>query len=196
MAVEVARAGFPMDWLADPASPATDVELALLLVNSHDLLEEEPDRLVDLIWLTRAFKAVGHEDIPAALSARDLPRLRRLRDSLRRVFETDDIAEVAATLNPLLEKAKAVPLLVVDADASPGLQVGVGLRGVATLEARLPAALAAYVAEHGTARLGVCHSDPCRCVFVDRTRAGTRKYCCTYCNDRYAARAYRRRKRG
>jgi hypothetical protein len=30
---------------------------------------------------------------------------------------------------------------------------------------------------------------------VDRTRAGTRKYCCTYCNDRYAARAYRRRKR-
>ena len=27
-------------------------------------------------------------------------------------------------------------------------------------------------------------------------RAGTRKYCCTYCNDRFAARAYRRRKKG
>ena len=193
--MEVARAGFPMDWLADPAAPATDVELALLLVNSHDLLEDEPDRLVDLAWLTRAFTAAGHDEIPAALSARDLPRLRRLRDSLRQVFETDDIAQVAATLNPLLAKAKAVPLLVVDDDARPGLLVGVGLRGVPALEARLPAALAAYVAEHGTARLGVCHSDPCRCVFVDRTRAGTRKYCCTYCNDRYAARAYRRRKR-
>jgi predicted RNA-binding Zn ribbon-like protein len=48
----------------------------------------------------------------------------------------------------------------------------------------------------GTGRLGVCGSDPCRCVFVDRTRAGTRKYCCTYCNDRFAARAYRRRKKG
>ena len=56
--------------------------------------------------------------------------------------------------------------------------------------------MAAYVVEHGTGRLGVCGSDPCRCVFVDRTRAGTRKYCCTYCNDRFAARAYRRRKKG
>ena len=44
--------------------------------------------------------------------------------------------------------------------------------------------------------VGVCGSDPCRCVFVDRTRGGTRKYCCTYCNDRFAARAYRRRKKG
>ena len=57
-------------------------------------------------------------------------------------------------------------------------------------------AVAAYVVEHGPVRLGVCGSDPCRCVFVDRTRGGTRKYCCTYCNDRFAARAYRRRKKG
>jgi predicted RNA-binding Zn ribbon-like protein len=195
--MEAARAGFPMDWLADAAAPATDVELALLLVNSHDLLEEQPDRLVDLTWLTRAFTAAGHGDRAAELSKRDLPRLRDLRDSLRRVFESDDVGEIASVLNPLLERARAIPLLVVDSDGPrPTLQVGVGLHGAAALQARLPAALAAYVAEHGTARLGVCHSDPCRCVFVDRTRAGTRKYCCTYCNDRYAARAYRRRKRG
>jgi predicted RNA-binding Zn ribbon-like protein len=187
--------GFPVDWLADPATPASDVELALLLVNSHDLLEEQPDRLVDLTWLTRAFTGVGHEDLVAALSDSDLPRLRNLRADLRRVFEHDDAGDVAATLNPLLEQARAVPLLVVDPDAGPVLRVGVGLRGLAALEARLPAALAAYVAEHGADRLGVCGSDPCRCVFVDRTRAGTRKYCCSYCNDRYAARAYRRRKR-
>jgi len=48
----------------------------------------------------------------------------------------------------------------------------------------------------GTGRLGVCGSDPWRCVFVDRTRAGTRKYCCPYRNDRFAARSYRRRKKG
>lgn len=194
--MEAARAGFPMDWLADTAAPASDVELALLLVNSHDLLEDEPDRLVDLTWLTQAFTAAGQGDRAAELSTRDLPRLRKLRDSLRRVFESEDVREVATVLNPLLERARAIPLLVVDSgDPRPTLQVGVGLRGAAALEARLPAALAAYVAEHGTARLGVCHSDPCRCVFVDRTRAGIRKYCCTYCNDRYAARAYRRRKR-
>jgi len=183
--------GFPVDWLADPAAPASDVELALLLVNSHDLLEAEPDRLVDLSWLTRAFTSVGHGDLVAGLADADLPRLRELRDVLRRVFESDGADEVAATLNPLLGQ----PHTLVVNDKRLTLRVGAGLRGLAALEARLPAALAAYVVDHGPARLGVCHSDPCRCVFVDRTRAGTRKYCCTYCNDRHAARAYRRRKR-
>jgi predicted RNA-binding Zn ribbon-like protein len=185
--------GFPVDWLADPEVPASDVELALLLVNSHDLLEEEPDRLSDLTWLTRAFTSVGHADLLDGLSDDDLLSLRELRGALRRVFESDNAGQVVAVLNPLLEQART--LLVVDPDGNPALQVGVGLGGLAAMEARLPAALAAYVADHGLGRLGVCGSDPCRCVFVDRTRAGTRKYCCTYCNDRYAARAYRRRKR-
>ena len=161
--------GFPVDWLADPSATAADVELALLLVNSHDLLEEEPDRLVDLTWLTRAFTGVGHGDLASGLRGADLPRLRDLRATLRRVFESDDQEEVVSLLNPLLEDARAVPLLVVDGGARPVLRVGVGRQGLAALEARLPAALAAYVAEHGADRLGVCHSDPCRCVFVDRT---------------------------
>jgi predicted RNA-binding Zn ribbon-like protein len=188
--------GFPQDWLADAATTASDVELALLLVNSMDLLEDPPDRLVDLSWLTEAFTRAGHGGLASELAGPDLPRLQDLRDSLRGVFEAEDLSESVALLNPLLQKALAVPLLVVDSeDGRPTLQVGVGLRGVAGLEARLPAALASYVAEHGTSRFGVCGSDPCRCVFVDRTRGNTRKYCCTYCNDRYAARAYRRRKR-
>lgn len=190
-----APADFPGDWLAEPGERASDVELALLLVNSHDLLEDPPDRLVDLAWLTDVFTRVGYGDLAGELSPRDLPRLRRLRDALRTVFETDDDAEAAAVLNPLLEKARAVPLVVADQSGVTTLSVGVGRHGVAALEARLPSAVAAYVVQHGTRRLGVCGSDPCRCVFVDRTRAGTRKYCCTYCNDRFAARAYRRRKK-
>jgi predicted RNA-binding Zn ribbon-like protein len=194
--LEVEAGDFPQDWLADAVQPASDVELALLLVNSLDLLDDPPDRLEDLGWLTAAFTRAGHRDLAVELTRRDLPRLRTLRDALRRVFEAEDLPGAVAELNPLLEKARAFPLLVVDPDdGHPELRVGIGLRGVAALEARLPAALAAYVAEHGTARLGVCASDPCRCVFVDRTRGSTRKYCCTYCNDRYAARAYRRRRR-
>ena len=162
--------GFPADWLADRATPASDVELALLLVNSFDLLEEPPDRLVDLAWLTRAFTRVGHGDVAAELLGLGPAGAAQLRDSLRKVFESDDPAEVAALLNPLLEGARAVPLLVVEPDGL-AQRVGVGLRGLAALEARLPAALAAYVADHGTSRLGVCLSDPCRCVFIDRTRA-------------------------
>ena len=189
-------AGYPQDWLVDDAAPASDVELALLLVNSLDLLEDPPDRLVDLDWLTHVLTRAGHGGLAGELTPRDLPRLRRLRDALRSVFETYDDAAAAAVLNPLLEKARAVPLIEVDQAGETSLRVGVGLRGLVALEARLPAAMASFVAEHGTRRLGVCGSDPCRCVFVDRTRAGTRKYCCSYCNDRFAARAYRRRKKG
>jgi predicted RNA-binding Zn ribbon-like protein len=188
-------AGFPGDWLADPASPASDVELALLLVNSMDLLEDPPDRLADLRWITQVFTGVGQGHLAGELKARDLPRLRRLRDALRTVFESGDDSTAAEVLNPLVTKARAVPLLANEHNGEMVLRVGVGLHGISALEARLPAALASFVAEHGTRRLGVCGSDPCRCVFVDRTRAGTRKYCCSYCNDRYAARAYRRRKR-
>lgn len=187
-------AGFPGDWLADRAAPATDVELALLLVNSHDLLEDPPDRLRDLDWLTHVLDRSGHASLAGELSTRDLPRLRRLRDELRTVFESDDDARAAAVLNPLLQRARAVPLIDVDEAGGTRLRVGIGLSGLTALEARLPAALAAYISEHGVRRLGVCGSDPCRCVFVDRTRAGTRKYCCSYCNDRRAAREYRRRR--
>jgi predicted RNA-binding Zn ribbon-like protein len=186
--------GFPADWLADPAAPATDVELALLLVNSHDLLEDPADRLHDLRWLTHALAGAGHPHLADPLTPRDLPRLRRLRDALRQVFEATDDENAAVVLNPLLQKAQAVPLLVRGPDGATSLVVGAGLSGAAALEARLPSALAAFVAEHGVRRLGVCGSDPCRCVYVDRTRAATRKYCCSYCNDRRAARAYRRRR--
>lgn len=184
--------GYPADWLAEPGA-ATDVELALLLVNSHDLLEDPPDRLTDLRWLTHALAQAGHADLAGELTTRDLPRLRRLRESLRSAFESPDDAGAAAVLNPLLEKARAVPLLHASSSGTT-LLVGGDRVGVAAMEARLPAALAAFVAEHGVRRLGVCDSDPCRCVFVDRTRAGTRKYCCSYCNDRRAARAYRARR--
>src|SRR6187549_751889 len=109
-------AGYPQDWLIDPES-ASDVELALLLVNSHDLLEEPPDRLVDLAWLSRAFTAVGHGGLAAELSEPELPGLRELRDTLRRVFESDDAGEVAALLNPRLERVRT--LLVVGPQGDP-----------------------------------------------------------------------------
>jgi predicted RNA-binding Zn ribbon-like protein len=184
--------GFPADWLVAPGA-ATDVELAVLLVNSHDLLEDPPDRLSDLRWLTQVLGSAGHPDLAGELTSRDLPRVRRLRDALRSAFEASDDTAAAAILNPLLEKARAVPLLHTSS-AGTVLVVGGDRHGVAALESRLPAALAGFVAEHGVRRLGVCDSDPCRCVFVDRTRAGTRKYCCSYCNDRRAARAYRARR--
>lgn len=193
-------AGFPPDWLeAQGREPATDLDLAVLLINTFDLLDDPPDRLTNLDWWCSALGQIGHSELASQLRVADLKPLRRLRDTLRAAFEASDVAAAAAILNPQLSRAAAVFELVVDAGSDGGdrarFEVGRGRQGYDALAARLPAALAQHVAEHGVRRLGTCHSDPCRCAFIDRTRAGTRKYCCSYCNDRHAARAYRARKR-
>lgn len=185
---------FPADWLP-AARPVGDLDLALLLVNSFDLLDEPADRLLDLSWLTSAFGAAGHAHLAGQLRPADLPSLRSLREALRAAFVLDDPARVAAALNPILSASPGPVLTVVDrSEDRLSLETGPDLEGYAALATRLPAAVAAYVAEHGVRRLGTCGSDPCRCAFVDRTRARTRRYCCDYCNDRAAARSYRRRR--
>lgn len=187
----MAGAWVPPEWLADRGeSPAGDLDLAVVLLNTLDLLEDPADRLSDLGWWRDALRKTGHPRMAAAQRRADLPRLRELRETLRAVFECRSEADAAAVLNPALLDAGAVVQLRPD---------GLGVTGTGPggdLAARLLAAVAAHVAEHGVARLGVCSSDPCRCAYVDRTRAGTRRYCCTLCNDRAAARAYRRRRAG
>ena len=163
--------------------PASDLDLAVLLLNSVDLLEDPPDRLADdLGWWRRALARNGFDELAAAQHDADLPMLRSLRATIRTVFECADDDEARRVLNVALRSAEAVIQV-----APEGLVVSGDLRG------RLLFAVARHVAEHGVARLGICVSDPCRCAYVDRTRGRTRRYCCTLCNDRAAARAYRRR---
>ena len=163
---------------------ATDLELAVLLLNSVDLLEEPADRMAeDLAWWRGALLRNGHPELAAAQADADLPGLRSLRASLRAVFECEDDDRARRLLNAALAGAGAVVQVTPD-----------GLAVTGGLPARLLFAVARHVAEHGVGRLGICASDPCRCAYVDRTRAGTRRYCCTLCTDRASARAYRRRR--
>ena len=191
-----AQVGFPSDWLQHGAGPpATDVDLAVLLVNSHDLLDDPPDRLHDLTWFREVLRIVGHAELAGELSDRDLPALRRLRDGLRTVFEARDGDAAAAILNPMLTRSRAVPLLVPEPSGRAALAVAPDRTGVDALRARLPAALATLLASDGLERLGTCAGHPCACAFVDRTRGRTRRFCCSVCNDRAAARNYRARRR-
>jgi predicted RNA-binding Zn ribbon-like protein len=182
------------DWLERPGEPASDLDLVVLLLNSLDLLEDPADRLTGLSWFCEVLAAVGRDDIGGALTARDLPGLRQLRESLRAVFQARSPGAAAALLNPMLVDASAVPQLVTTGGGLR-LQVAPRARGLAALSARLPAALADYIAHRGVGRLGTCAALPCQCAFLDRTRAQTRRFCCTACNDRAAALLYRRRKR-
>jgi len=168
-----------------------DLDLAVLLLYSVDLLEDPPDRMADdLSWWRGALGRNGLEDLAAEQRDEDLPVLQGLRATLRSVFESDDEDEARELLNTALHEERAVLQL-----RPSGL--GVTGRGRAgDLPARLLVAVATHVAEHGLGRLGICESDPCRCAYVDTTRGRTRRYCCTLCNDRAAARAYRRRKAG
>ena len=186
--------GYMRDWLERPGEPASDLDLVVLLLNSLDLLEDPPDRLTGLSWLREVLAAVGRDDIGGALTAGDLAGLRQLRESLRTAFQAGSPGEAASLLNPMLVQASAVPQLVPSGDGLR-LQVAPAARGLAALSARLPAALAEYIAHRGINRLGTCAALPCQCVFLDRTRAQTRRFCCTACNDRAAALLYRRRKR-
>ena len=53
-----------------------------------------------------------------------------------------------------------------------------------------------YEAEDsGLTRFGRCLANPCRCVFVDRSRNRSRRYCCDLCADRANQAAARRRRR-
>jgi predicted RNA-binding Zn ribbon-like protein len=185
---------FPPGWLrtADGA-PADDLELAVLLVNSHDELADPPDRLATIDWYAAVLRAVGHPEHAAALRPGDIAALRALRAALRAAFTAATPEAAAQVLNPMLLTAAAVPVLVPEPGGRARLGVAPGVTGGPALAARLPAALAAHIARHGLTRLGSCAAHPCACVYVDRTRAGTRRYCCDLCNDRAAAAAYRNR---
>ena len=108
--------GYMRDWLERPGEPASDLDIVVLLLNSLDLLENPPDRLANLTWLSEVLADVGRDDIADALTAADLAGLRQLRESLRAVFQARSPAEAASLLNPMLVHTSAVPQLVLSGD--------------------------------------------------------------------------------
>jgi predicted RNA-binding Zn ribbon-like protein len=188
-------AEYPRGWLERGGSePASDLDLVVLLLNSHDLLADPPDRLIDLRWFSEVLTETGHDEIARSLRPRDLDGVRELREALRAVFEARSAARAVSILNPMLRDAPAVPQLV-EVAGSLTLRISPEARGLAALRARLPAALARHLADQGISRVGTCASPPCECAFIDHTRGATRRYCCAPCNDRAAARLYRQRRR-
>src|SRR5919198_1084158 len=173
----------------------SDLDLVVELVNTVWVLTDPPDSLTDTSVYGDILIGAGQTQLADQLATSDLGRLRTLRERLRAVFHADTAQEAAALINTLLRENAVIPQLVAGQDGDLSLAWDAGRRGYDALAARLPAALATHLATHGLGRLGICRAAPCTCVFVDRTRPGTRKYCCDQCNDRAAAAAYYRRNR-
>lgn len=173
---------------------AADLDLAVELINTVYRLGDPPDRLADIEHFRRIMGGLGHGDLAAQLSENDLEPLRDLRERLRNVFLVRSGAEAGPLLNDLLWQSHAMPQLQPRPDGTLTLRFDSTVTGLRAVAARMSMALARHVAANGLGRLGVCQAAPCDCVFVDRTRAANRRYCCDGCNDRAAAAAYRRRR--
>lgn len=171
-------------------------ELAVRLVNTHDLSRADGDELTDLAQL-RAFFA-DRPKARASCTKSDLHQIRELRDRLREVFaavEADDAPQAMSKLNVLLGEFPVRPV-VTDHDES-GWHLHLSESGSPTERyvARAVFGIATLVTELTPDRLGVCQADPCRFVFLDTSTNRSRRYCSDRCATRANVAAYRARRR-
>lgn len=177
---------------------ARDLDLVVALLNTYDAYASRPERLDTVASLVRLVEQVGWSELPTSrLAHRDVIAVKALREQVRAVFaaaaegDGDGAAELCSQL-----LARVRPVLAVR-PGDPRASLAVADEGgdvVRRFEQRVSVAVAIALATPGV-KLGLCDAHPCRCAYVDRSRAGARRFCCQLCADRFAAAAYRRRQR-
>src|SRR5919201_2696742 len=159
------------------------IALAVDLLNSWDELEPDPE-LLSGRWLRYYLTFHGYEAAAAAVREDDVPAAKELRERLREAFDATSEEEAVATLNALLAEHGDPPHL----EWMPeGWRFRYGpdeSAGIRFLAAPTAVALLETIRDHGHSRFGRCSAHPCRCVFVDRSRNRSRRYCCDLCADR------------
>jgi predicted RNA-binding Zn ribbon-like protein len=170
--------------------PDDPVALAVELVNTWDELEDPPELLREIGVLRRVFRRHRFESEARRATEHDVDGARALRDRLRATFEVDAEERAVAFLNLILRASDAKPQLEHEGGAWRLRWVGAPLDVLASTTAM---SLLETIRDDGWERFGICAAAPCCCVFVDRSRNRSRRYCSTLCADRVAQAAYRRR---
>src|SRR5215208_5463992 len=167
------------------------VALAVDLANTWDTLEDPPELLGAVADLRRFLARRG---IEGRVREGDLTRARAVRDSLRAAFSAADVNAAVDVLNRLLRDAGALPQL---ASTGAGWRCTYASADVVdAVAASAAASLLEAVRDDGWDRFGVCAGAPCCCVFVDRSKNRSRRFCSTLCADRIAQASHRSRVRG
>lgn len=166
----------------------------MALVNTYDVTLPQPEHLATPADLERFLEGYG---IAASrpLTGRDLRRACDLRERLRSVFQAADDDRAAALLNRLLE---LVEVRTAIEPACDGWRLAYRSRRDDPMDALHVAAvteLASLIAERGREDLKICAASPCRDVFVDLSRNGSRRFCGLACANRHRVAAHRRRHR-
>jgi predicted RNA-binding Zn ribbon-like protein len=163
------------------------VALAVSLANTWDTLEDPPELLH--AHVLERFAAV--RGLECQVTRREVTAARAVREQLRLAFSADDEATAVTILNAVLPGRRATRELVRDETKWRFRYVGpiVDVIAVESAESLLDA-----IRIDGWERFGVCDAAPCCCVFVDRSRNRTRRFCSELCANRYAQAQHRRRR--
>jgi predicted RNA-binding Zn ribbon-like protein len=174
--------------------PSDGVEFAIRLLNTWDELEPDPECLRDTGFVQRFLTRHGLADAARVVGDEDVEALRGLRGRLARAWDAPNEETAVAELNTILAGAAAQPWLARQDERSAFRydRPGTPIREFA--DALAARALLEEIAAGRWPRFGRCDAGPCRCVFIDRTRSGVRRYCCRLCADRAAHQAFRRRR--
>ena len=146
--------------------------------------------------VTEALRA-GQGDA-RAVTAAEADEFRQLAQSLRAVFAATAAGHqdaAAARVNALLADTGARPRL----DRHDGEPWHLHFHGqedslVSGWAAGCATGLAVVLGSDMHGRLGVCAAPRCDRVYVDSSRNGARRFCCTACQNRVKAAAFRARK--
>jgi predicted RNA-binding Zn ribbon-like protein len=160
----------------------------------------EIERVVGIVnaWSPRAHAAAGTQpEVTDGLGrggdghppvAGSVAGLGRVANRLHEVF-VGDADHRLSVLNELIQRVRPVPVVTPDGPAWLVRAEDAGM-------AELVLALWAHAASDSSfERLGICNGGHCVDAFVDRTRAGSRRYCSLTCQNRSKVAAYRSRHR-
>lgn len=168
------------------------VELAVRLVNTPEKCLDELTEIQDLlddytdIW----------DGVALPLQQSELPKIHRIRTSLREVLTASDTKTCANLINEMLSRYGAVPRISLHTD-DPHLHFEpVNSTMTSFLGTTTAMGLASVIVEHGTDRFGECGASDCNHVYVDTSRNRSRRHCSNTCSTREAVAAHRRRKSG
>ena len=171
--------------------PDDPVALAVDLANTWDTLEPNPELLRDVASLKRFLARQGYRQTPRVTS-RDLAQVRAVRDSLREAFAAESDQGAVRALNKIINQSSAKPQLVPDGEHWRMRWTGPVADSLAATAAM---SLLEAIRDDGWERFGMCAGAPCCCVFLDRSKNRTRRFCSSLCADRVAQSLYRARRR-
>ena len=173
------------------------LELAVDLVNSEDPTSGD-DELTEPAELRRFL--TEHKlglSLTQSPTEADVAQVRKLRTTLRQVFEAPDADGAGEILNGLLAKSGARPELTNHDGQEWHLHytpAGTPIAPRVTAETAM--ALSVVIAADGFDRLRICEGDRCVDVFVDGSRNNSRRFCSpSVCGNRASVAAYRARQK-